>query len=87
MVKTRERFIDIGQVLTMPMFIASNAIYSLAMMPSWLRATAWRNPLTNEVDALRALMLVDGVSEFGLAVDFLVMVGTTGILQRFGWCK
>jgi len=54
------------------------------MMPLWLRAVAWRNPLTYEVDALRALMLVDGISEFGLAVDFLVMVGTTGILTIVG---
>jgi ABC-2 type transport system permease protein len=84
MVKTRERFMGIGQVLTMPMFFASNAIYPLAMMPWWLRAIAWGNPLTYEVDALRALMLVDGVSEFGLAVDFLVMVGTTGILTVVG---
>jgi ABC-2 type transport system permease protein len=84
LVKTRERFMGIGQVLTMPMFFASNAIYPLAMMPSWLRAVAWANPLTYEVDALRALMLVNGVSEFGLALDFLVLVGTTGILTIVG---
>ena len=51
---------------------------------SWLRAVTSGNPLTYEVDALRALMLVDGVSEFGLAVDFLVMVGTTGVLTLVG---
>jgi ABC-2 type transport system permease protein len=84
LVKTRERFMGIGQVLTMPMFFASNAIYPLAMMPSWLRAVAWINPLTYEVDALRTMMLADGVSEFGLAVDFLVLVGTTGILTIAG---
>jgi ABC-2 type transport system permease protein len=27
----------IGQVLTMPLFFASNAIYPLALMPPWLR--------------------------------------------------
>ena len=84
LVKTRERFMGIGQVLTMPMFFASNAIYPLVMMPSWLRAVAWCNPLTYEVDALRALMLADGSSEFGLAVDFLVLVGTTGVLTLIG---
>jgi len=31
LVKTRERFMGIGQVLTMPMFFASNAIYPLAI--------------------------------------------------------
>jgi len=83
-VKTRERFMGIGQVLTMPLFFASNAIYPLAMMPWWLRAIAWGNPLTYEVDALRTMMLVNGVSEFGLTVDFLVLVGTTGILTGVG---
>jgi ABC-2 type transport system permease protein len=84
LVKTRERFMGIGQVLTMPMFFASNAIYPLAMMPSWLRAVAWCNPLTYEVDALRALMLADGASEFGLPLDFFVMFGTTGVLTLVG---
>ena len=84
LVKTRERFMGIGQVLTMPMFFASNAIYPIAMMPSWLKAVAWVNPLTYEVDALRALMLVGGASEFGLAVDFLVLVGTTAVLTIVG---
>jgi ABC-2 type transport system permease protein len=31
LVKTRERFMGIGQVLTMPLFFASNAIYPLAI--------------------------------------------------------
>ena len=45
-VKTRERFMGIGQVLTMPMFFASNAIYPLDLMPPWLRVVAELNPLT-----------------------------------------
>ena len=32
-VKTRERFMGIGQVLTMPLFFASNAIYPISIMP------------------------------------------------------
>jgi ABC-2 type transport system permease protein len=54
-VKTRERFMGIGQVLTI--FFASNAIYPLSLMPVWLNAISHMNPLTYEVDALRALML------------------------------
>ena len=34
LVKTRERFMGIGQVLTMPIFFASNAIYPLEIMPA-----------------------------------------------------
>lgn len=77
LVKTRERFMGIGQVLTMPMFFASNAIYPLSMMPEWLRLISHANPLTYEVDALRALMLTGGTSTFGLGLDFTVLLLTT----------
>jgi ABC-2 type transport system permease protein len=68
-VKTRERFMGIGQVLTMPLFFASNAIYPLAIMPPWLRAVARANPLTYVVDALRGLMVQGGHSALGAAAD------------------
>jgi ABC-2 type transport system permease protein len=80
LVKTRERFMGIGQVLTMPIFFASNAIYPLSLMPHWLSAISHLNPLTYEVDALRALMLVAGASDYGLSVDFGVLVGTGAVL-------
>lgn len=72
-VKSRERFMGIGQVLTMPLFFASNAIYPLSMMPSWLRTFSRVNPLSYQVDALRRLMVVGGNSSFGLSIDFLVL--------------
>jgi ABC-2 type transport system permease protein len=71
-VKTRERFMGIGQVLTMPLFFASNAIYPIDMMPAWLRHVATVNPLSYEVDALRTLMINGGISSFGLGTDFAV---------------
>ena len=79
-VKTRERFMGIGQVLTMPIFFASNAIYPLSLMPAWLRILSRANPLTYEVDALRALMLTNGVSEYGLLLNFGVLAGVTVLL-------
>lgn len=85
LVKTRERFMGIGQVLTMPLFFASNAIYPLAMMPTWLRVVSQFNPLTYLVSALRVLMIEGGaqaapatnglVADLGiLAVVFIVLV-------------
>jgi ABC-2 type transport system permease protein len=79
-VKTRERFMGIGQFLTMPLFFASNAIYPVSMMPQWLQVVAHLNPLTYQVDALRALMITGAVSQYGLGVDFLVLGGTTALL-------
>ncbi len=73
MVKTREKFMGIGQVLTMPLFFVSNAIYPLSLMPVWLAAVARFNPLTYLVDALREEMIKGGTSVYGLATDYLVM--------------
>ena len=33
LVRTRERFMGIGQLITMPFFFASSAVYPLALMP------------------------------------------------------
>ena len=76
-VKTRERFMGIGQALTMPLFFASNALYPISIMPGWLKAFAHINPLTYEVDAMRALMVDGGRSLYGIGPDFLVLVATT----------
>jgi len=79
-VKTRERFMGIGQALTMPLFFASNAVYPISIMPGWLKALAHINPLTYEVDAMRALMVAGGRSLYGLGLDFIVLVATTVVL-------
>lgn len=73
-VKTRERFMGIGQVLTMPLFFASNAIYPISIMPDWLKALAHVNPLTYEVDALRAFMIEGGQSLYGIGFDFGALI-------------
>ncbi len=75
-VKTRERFMGIGQVLTMPLFFASNAIYPIAIMPEWLKVVAHLNPLTYQVDLLRALMIQGGYSTFGITTDLTVLAAT-----------
>lgn len=71
-VKKRERFMGIGQVLTMPLFFASNALYPIEIMPQWIQVVSKLNPLTYQVDALRALMIQGEVSRFGLGVDFFI---------------
>jgi len=54
LVLTRERLMGIGQAITMPLFFASNALYPIAVMPGWLPVIARINPLSYEVNALRA---------------------------------
>ena len=84
LVKTRERFMGIGQVMTMPLFFASNAIYPISMMPAWLRWISRVNPLTYEVDALRSLMVAGTASAFGLGLDFAVLLAWTVVLVALG---
>ncbi len=82
LVKTRERFMGVGQLLTMPLFFASNAIYPTAMMPRSLQIVAHLNPLTYEVDALRLLLLPGfaGTPHLGLSVDLVVLSLTLAVL-------
>jgi ABC-2 type transport system permease protein len=71
LVRTRESFMGIGQMVMMPLFFASSALYPLAIMPGWLRVVAHGNPLTYEVLGMRQCLL--GISGGGrLWLDFLV---------------
>ncbi len=72
-VKTRERFMGVGQVLTMPLFFASSAIYPLDLMPDWLKLVARFNPLTYLVDALRSLMVPGELSASHIATDLGIL--------------
>jgi ABC-2 type transport system permease protein len=84
LVRTRERFMGVGQVLTMPLFFASNAIYPISIMPSWLQTISRFNPLTYEVDALRSLMVVGGVTAYGFIADLAALLVATMILVSIG---
>lgn len=79
-VKKRERFMGIGQVLTMPLFFASNALYPIDLMPAWLKGLSTFNPLTYQVDALRYLMIAGETTHFGLGLDFFVGFFTYAVL-------
>ena len=56
-VMKRDRLMGFGQVMTMPLFFASNALYPVSVMPGWLRVLSKVNPLSYEVDALRGLLV------------------------------
>lgn len=84
LLKTRDRVMGIGQVLTMPLFFASNAIYPIDVMPTWLQAIARVNPLTYVVDALRTLMLTSTTDYSSLWLDFAVLLGVTAALVTIG---
>jgi len=80
LVKTRQRFMGVNQLLIMPLFFGSNAIYPLQMMPGWLHRVSTLNPLTYMVDALRTVMIQSGHSAYGLGFDLFMQILLLGIL-------
>jgi len=84
LLRTRDRVMGIGQVMTMPLFFASNAIYPINIMPTWLQVIAHINPLSYLVDGLRAMMVQGGSSTIGLGTDFLVLVAITTVFILIG---
>ena len=73
---TRDRLMGFGQVMTMPLFFASNALYPIEIMPTWLQVVSHVNPLTYLVDALRGLLIGTPAH---LVPDFAVLAGATAV--------
>ena len=76
--KTRERVMGVGQVLTMPLFFASNAIYPTSILPAWLKVVVTINPLSYAVDAIRSLLVTNDLSS--LPLDLAVLIFATFVL-------
>jgi ABC-2 type transport system permease protein len=70
----RDRLMGIGQAITMPLFFSSSALYPTKVMPGWLQAISKVNPLTYEVEALRALLIGTSTT---LWLDLVVLVAAT----------
>ena len=78
LVLRRDRLMGIGQMITMPLFFASNALYPVAVMPAWVRAISKVNPLSYEVSALRAL-LIGTPADLWLDFGVLLVAVTIGV--------
>lgn len=74
LVRDRERVQGLGQLIMMPLFFASNALYPVTVMPPYVATIATLNPMSYMVDALRELMVSGQTAHYGLAVDFLVLL-------------
>ncbi len=72
-VRSREQFMGLGQLVTLPLLFASNALYSVSIMPGWLQGVARFNPLTYLVELLRQLLV--GVGPDRILVDVAVLLG------------
>ncbi|MEM3587111.1 MAG: ABC transporter permease, partial [Candidatus Jordarchaeaceae archaeon] len=52
-----EEFFGVINLILMPLFFASGALFPVALMPGWLQCLAYGNPLTYVVDAIRNSLL------------------------------
>jgi ABC-2 type transport system permease protein len=82
LVKTRERVMGFGQLITMPLFFTSNALYPTTVMPAWLQYISMCNPLTYGVDLLRSLLLTGNLG--GAWLDLLVILGYLAAFTLIG---
>jgi ABC-2 type transport system permease protein len=73
LVRDRERVQGLGQLIMMPLFFASNALYPISIMPAYVSTIASLNPLSYMVDALRELMIGGAVVHYGLTTDFVLL--------------
>ncbi len=74
LVRTRERVQGLGQLILMPLFFASNALYPVEVMPPYVAALAAFNPLSYMVDGLRGLMVESARWHFSLLTDSAVLL-------------
>jgi len=68
--------------LIMPVFFLSGALFPLNGLPAAMRILTRIDPLTYGVDGLRGAM--NGVSNFGAGLDFLVLIGIGLVFMFIG---
>lgn len=84
LLKTRDRMMGVGQLITLPLFFASNALYPVAIMPPWLQVVATVNPMSDLVDGFRGLLVPAHAAHLGL--DALVLaLATVGMTLVATW--
>lgn len=78
--RKRERFMGVIQLITMPLFFASNALYPIELMPKALQYITLFNPLYYVVDSLRSLLITNDLSNVPLHIGVLVLITILFIL-------
>lgn len=63
----------LGQVIILPMFFGSNALYPVNSMPPLLQLFASVNPMTYIVDALRGLLITGNISQLPLDIVIILI--------------
>lgn len=77
-----EGFISIINMIQLPLFFLSGALFPLDAMPVWIRYIMYINPLTYGVDGLRGSLV--GGAAFPLTLDFVILLVWSIVLAGLG---
>jgi ABC-2 type transport system permease protein len=83
MVDDFQGFQGINNLLVMPLFFLSSALYPLNNIPTFLKIISECNPVTYMVDALRYLLSGPSQTHFGIAKDLIIMAITFLVTLSF----
>jgi len=81
MVDDFQGFQGINNLIVMPLFFLSSALYPLNNVPTFLKIISTANPVSYMVDALRQILA--GQTHFGLGKDLIVMAFTLVVALYF----
>ena len=73
-----------GQRISNRDLFASNALFPIKIMPTWLQDIVKVNPVSYANDALRQMLIGATVHLASLWVDFAVLIGFATILSAIG---
>jgi ABC-2 type transport system permease protein len=70
-------------LINLPLLFASNALFPVKIMPTWLQDIVKVNPVSYAIDAVRQL-LIGATGMTSLVVDFAVLIGFAFVLSAIG---
>jgi ABC-2 type transport system permease protein len=71
-------------LINLPLLFASNALFPISIMPTWLQDIVRVNPVSYANDAVRQLLIGATVHMASLWVDFAVLIAFAFILSAIG---
>jgi len=85
-IRSHETVVAVANLLNLPLTFASNALFPIKQMPTWLQTVANLNPISYAADAVRSFILHSnaGLDMAKIAVDFQFLVGFALIFSLVG---
>jgi ABC-2 type transport system permease protein len=80
LLRSKEAYVGIAALIPGPALFASNSLYNLDQMPTWLRLISLANPVTYAVDLIRRTLLYGNFEPFPLITDMFAVLLFSGLV-------